>query len=166
MKKLFTILFFLSQLSVLSNPYSSLFAQAVKIPHTVDSLENLLNNAPDSNKIEILLLLREEYEEINLSKAVDYAHQALDLAKESYNKDTIAICYYYVGLTYWLQNTYTSALDYLLKALDLFNVLADSSDEAVSNLGMRGMSGSLFPIGRIFLLLAITIKRLFVPNKS
>lgn len=56
---------------------------------TIDSLEKLLPQAPDSNKVKILVLLAEKYYSPNVKKALEYSERALALSQQLKDEDGV-----------------------------------------------------------------------------
>ena len=118
--------------------------------HNIDSLENLLKNASDNDKFEILSNLSREYVAINIIKSLDYAKQVLSVSKKLDQKEKIAQSFTDLGSVYSHQGIYLKALSWHLKALKIYDVLADSSDEAIAKTGKEGIAACLEEIGTIY----------------
>lgn len=131
--------------------FIGVLAQADKIQHNIDSLENLLTDAAGISKYEILHSIAGIYININTYKSLEYRKKALSLAKELGEKPRIAESLNLVGRTYAIRQSFKKALDYYLEACKIYDALADSPDETIQRTGKEGISNSLQRIGSIYL---------------
>ncbi len=103
-----------------------------------DSLKKELAHArPDSTKIRILLELSSSKLEDDLSKAEQYAKQALELSTKRNFMESIASSNRYLGLAQFYQAHYGEAVDSWLKSLAAYDSVGDKANVArmYSNLG-------------------------------
>ncbi len=101
----------------------------------IDSLKNLLDDAPDTVKIEALITLARIHLSINLMESVDYATQALELARsiESTSEGETLIL---IGGIRYYQANYDKALEAWLECIEVLQrriTLAQDSDAVVDN---------------------------------
>ncbi len=95
-----------------------IFPENVKATVQSDSLENILKQAPDDKKAEILNLLVQEYLFSQPEKAGNYAEKALKLAREQKNREDEARALYSVGLVKFYANNYKEALPLFQQSID------------------------------------------------
>lgn len=101
---------------------------SIQAQHTIDSLENLLNqNIQDSVRINILLSLSSEHRYLDFSKSKAYAEQALKLSTDKNLNRKQVRANQILGSLYSLAGDYTSALKYDNHALQLSMASTDSS---------------------------------------
>ena len=92
----------------------------------IDDLQNeLYISLPDTNKVNILNKLSEKTHSLNYEQSLNYALEALDLAKFLNFKKGILYAYSNIAFTYHLLGKTVLAKEYLDKALSLANELND-----------------------------------------
>ena len=100
---------------------SSLLLTNIVVANTidakVDSLVNLLENVPDTNKIEVLNKLVEVYDTISYAKSLGYALESLELTRKLKNDEAIASVLFTIGKIEYYLGDFDKAIDYFLKAL-------------------------------------------------
>lgn len=91
----------------------------------IDSLQNLLETADDSTKVEILRSQSILYRPIDIEKSLELTQQSIDISKEiGYNYGHIHGIYI-MALTYGMTSDYVKSLEYLKQCLDLAKVHKD-----------------------------------------
>ncbi|MFH1320572.1 MAG: tetratricopeptide repeat protein [Bacteroidota bacterium] len=116
-----------------------------------DSLLNILQTAKqDTVKVNILLILGEQFYRSQPDKALDYWGQALVLAQEIDYKKGIAATFNNIGFIYQHQGQPEKALEYYLKSLKIKEDLGDQ----------KGLAYSLNNIGMIYQLRGLNDKAL------
>ncbi|AUP77747.1 tetratricopeptide repeat-containing sensor histidine kinase [Flavivirga eckloniae] len=90
----------------------------VSVVGQVDSLEQKLIDAPKKDKIEIYLQLVKKYSNTNVEKAIDYAKQGLEIAKEENSKER-GTFYLKLGFLHNDVSEHLKALFYYEKALEV-----------------------------------------------
>ena len=107
-------------------------------PH-IDSLLTLLKkDKPDTNKVNHLNALANLYISSEPKQALNYAQQALSLAKKINWKKGIANSFHIVGYYYYSQGDYPNTIDYWLKALKTREDLGDKNNisATLGNIGI------------------------------
>lgn len=97
----------------------------LKANQVIDSLENLLPQTTDTNKVKILCDLCWEYRYISADQAFEYGKQALELSRTTGFEKGAAQSYNDMGIILIDQSRYTEALDYFGKALAIRKKLND-----------------------------------------
>jgi serine phosphatase RsbU (regulator of sigma subunit)/Tfp pilus assembly protein PilF len=93
----------------------------------VDSLQKVVSSSlPDSIRTSALINLSFAYQGYDAKKAFDIGMQALQLAKKSGNKKSLASSYNNLGDLYWYKSDYTSASKQYLEALYIMEKTGDS----------------------------------------
>ena len=110
--------------SVLGNPISK---------SKIDSLTEKLKIADGLEKSKILNELSAEYWGISTAKSLEYAKEALNLAKEINDDKAIASALNNIGNTFWIKSVYDSALVYYDKSYKIRKMIGDE----------KGIAGSL-----------------------
>jgi len=82
----------------------------------IDSLENLILNTSDRDKLENFLELSRAHWETNPPHAIQLANEALALAKNLDYHEQVAKGMYYLGRAYHINNQYDQSLKFLLDA--------------------------------------------------
>lgn len=127
MKKLFLLLLFIVlQLS------------ATAQQNAIDSLQNLLKQAKDTARVNVLLELSKQYNGEDQAKAVAYAKQAQKLAqKYNYPKEE-AYALKSLGMAYVNEGNYPNVLRYWQQSLNIFNKIDDKvgASNMLNNIGV------------------------------
>ncbi len=98
----------------------------------IDSLKAELENKKGVQRIEILLELSSECNNVNKDEAIKLAHEALQLSKENNLKSFEVRATYDLGYAYYLNNNYTQAIIYLENAITLRQKFDDKSGQAIA----------------------------------
>ncbi|MGZ4044482.1 MAG: tetratricopeptide repeat protein, partial [Bacteroidia bacterium] len=110
--------------------------------HTIDSLTNVLPSAPDTTKIKILNYLSEVTVDMNPSKSIEHASEALRIAIEIKSGKSEALALHNIGNGYYNLADYKTALGYYIKALTI--------KESIG-VNKKGLLVSMGSIGNVFL---------------
>lgn len=122
--------------------YTAVHSQQKKI----DSLSLILKTAKeDSAKVKTLYFLSEELEEIDPSKAINYADQGLSLAKSIGFEKGISICLNTLGNANSTKGEYTKALEYYRERCIIAEKMKDSDATASA---FDNMSSTLMHFGK------------------
>ncbi len=113
-KQILTLLFCLSVFFNLKSEESVL-----------DNLHRKLKNASRSEKVEVYNQFSRYYLTSDAEKAVNYAKQALKLAKELNDKKGEAKAYGNLGMGYYFLSDYDELLDYYKKSLSTYKSIGD-----------------------------------------
>jgi tetratricopeptide (TPR) repeat protein len=92
----------------------------------------------DSNKVELLNVISFRYYSIDPDKGIEYANEALNLAKRIEWKKGESISYNSLGVNSWAKSDYDKAVEYYQNALQIYQDLGDKSGIA-KNLGNMGL---------------------------
>lgn len=90
--------------------------------NTIDSLENLIKQADDLEKINIYEEIFKYYYKNEPSKSLIYAQKKLELSKKLYNIEGEIISLINIGAYYWHFLDYDNVLNYNLQALELSRI--------------------------------------------
>lgn len=120
-KKFILILLFLGQVF-------SVFPQK----QIIDSLRQRVRYATEEEEIEIYLQLADLHEEISLNLSRQYAHMALTISRELYDKENEANALNRLGVVYHNFSDYNKALEYYIQSLTLREEINDQSGIAIS----------------------------------
>jgi serine phosphatase RsbU (regulator of sigma subunit) len=104
-----------------------------------DKLKSLLNTTKeDTAKVNILLSLAKQYYMTTPQEAINFSHEALELAKKSNYPYGEAYAYKYIGLVNYFQGHYVEAVTNWEQALKVFEEIDDKEGMAnmLSNLGV------------------------------
>lgn len=103
-----------------------------------DSLISLLPTVKDTAKVNVLNQVSSSYWYTNPQKTIEYADQAIDLAKNLDFKRALASAYNNKGVGYYQQNKYEQALQWYNEAIGVHKQLGNYKGEAyvLSNMGM------------------------------
>jgi tetratricopeptide (TPR) repeat protein len=93
--------------------FSNIYSQETK---QIDSLENLLKNAKDQEKIDLLISLSSEYHAIDLRKAVEFANEALLIAEKTNEPLQVAIAQTNLGKVLLSSGENEKSYEILIKA--------------------------------------------------
>lgn len=107
-------------------------AQENKLTGKIDTLQKLLPVSSGIEKSEILRKLARYYWDKDSPKSIRYGKEAIRLAKVGKSKKLISGASYIVGLSYYYQNQYDSALTYYNRSLDIRQELGD--DQGIADL--------------------------------
>jgi serine phosphatase RsbU (regulator of sigma subunit) len=101
-------------------------------------LDKLKSTTADTTKVKLLTELSWEYLEDDSKRALQYAQQALDLAKKKNYKYGISLSYGYLGLAYDLKGDYPKALLNYFQSLRIQEEMGDKKGMAASydNIGL------------------------------
>lgn len=97
-------------------------------PSKIDSLQNLLKTMPDSSKANIYIALSKATLVTSQKKSDEYARNALDIAAKLNDKKNEAVAYSMLGMINQMYGDPNLALDYHLKAYELYKKLGDYSN--------------------------------------
>ena len=107
---------------------------------TIDSLENILRNAKeDTAKVKCLNELSRQHAKISeFRMSMQYAEDALELAKTLNYKKGVANSINIFGVDYYQQGNYPKALENLLAALKIYKEIGDNTGiaKAYANIGV------------------------------
>ena len=104
------------------NEAFTLLGRARSISSTANSSKTLVRVLSDLSKL--------EYDRGNSIKSRRFLDQALDLAAESDDVESIANAYYAAGEFYYFTNDLATAVDYHTKSIEAFGTIHDSRGEA------------------------------------
>ena len=107
------ILFFIAFISCIPSKGSS---QNVNL---IDSLESALNTAKGEDKIQILLELANQHNDLFVHKSIQYGSQALLLAENTEHPSYKAESNYSLGRSYKILGTYDKAQEHFFEALTI-----------------------------------------------
>jgi signal transduction histidine kinase len=94
----------------------------------IDSLENLLKTNPtDKQRLEILNVLSRNLIYVNTNQALDYANEALMLARNNNDQLSLAHTYRNLGSIYSYLGSFHTSLDYINRAEVIFREAGDST---------------------------------------
>ncbi len=99
----------------------------LKATSVTDSLERLLPEATDTNKVKLLSDLCWEYRFISADTALQYGNRALNLAREADYPKGIAQAYNDLGIIYIDRSEYGKAIDLFQKAMEIRRKLNDKA---------------------------------------
>ncbi|WP_041951937.1 tetratricopeptide repeat-containing sensor histidine kinase, partial [Spirosoma spitsbergense] len=104
------------------------FAQPKAGQALLDSLlAELPRSKPDTNRVNLLNDIGNEYRNSNLNEGVNYANQSLVLARRLTWKKGMAASYTRLGNSYTIKSDYPQALSYFLSGLKIAEELKDKS---------------------------------------
>jgi two-component system, NtrC family, sensor kinase len=131
--------------------YSSFGQRSEKRANT-DSLASLLKNArEDTNKVKLLTTLADELRNrVSPDSCISLGKKALSLAENLKWKKGIGMSYDALQWYYQLKSDYASALDYNLKALDLWMKLSEESPTGKTALFESKISACYANLGNIY----------------
>jgi tetratricopeptide (TPR) repeat protein len=107
--------------------FSSSIAQT-----TADSLQNALATAEGELKVKTLNELFRAYTNSDPVKALEYAQQALELAKEINDQKGMAAAYNNLGVSYRSHGALDNALEYYIKSLQIYETINNKEGIATS----------------------------------
>ncbi|MDZ7764019.1 MAG: hypothetical protein U5K00_06275 [Melioribacteraceae bacterium] len=99
----------------------------------IDSLETLLHQSQDNERLEVLSTLGNSYKYINLDTALIFYKEGLRLAQDRKDKQTEAVILKNIAQTHFFKSDYNAALGYLFSALPIFESLDDTLGQINSN---------------------------------
>ncbi|ELR70692.1 TPR repeat-containing protein [Fulvivirga imtechensis AK7] len=102
---------------------SLIYSQAV---NSVDSLENLLSAASDSDRIEILSQLCWELKQVDTKKAIQYGEEAYTMAEARTDIRNMGNSHCNLGIVYAMQGNYHRAQEYFLSSISYREQLSDT----------------------------------------
>lgn len=114
----------------------------------IDSMAKLLATpARDSNRVKLLNNMAFKYSKINPSKGLEYAKQAIELAREIEWDKGIAEAYASAGVSYANLADYKKALEYELQSLKLYKEQRNLKGEAamLANISLVHMNRGDYP---------------------
>ncbi len=85
-----------------------------------DSLNRVLTEQPDSEKFTGLLNLSDRLRQQDITKSLELARQALELAAASGNTGLMGLANLKIAELYWMKGVYDKSLAYVLEALNQF----------------------------------------------
>ena len=98
----------------------------------IDSLEKVVNKAPDKNKPELYNILAKSYQNSSFEKADKYANLALQYSQKNEDVANEATAYFNLGYNFVIQNNSGESFKYFQKSLDLRLELGDKAAIASS----------------------------------
>ncbi len=98
-----------------------------------DSLETKLQGLKNDERLPVLLELLEEYSYQNPSRAIEYSHEALELAESTHKTGSIALISRYLGDSYYYLNEIEQSLNWYEKAAELVKELEGEESPAYEN---------------------------------
>ena len=105
-------------------------------------LDSLLAELPkakeDTNKVNLLSKISDEYSDIKPSQGVIYGEKGIALSESLHFKSGMAACLYASGINHRAQTNYPKALELFLKALNINEAIGDKSGIA-RNIGAIGL---------------------------
>ncbi|MCD4833443.1 MAG: tetratricopeptide repeat-containing sensor histidine kinase [Bacteroidales bacterium] len=105
--------------------------------HEIDSLEQKLNFADDSSKIEILLNISWKLRNSEFQKSIKYGLHAIELARQYKDFENLTKAHSFVGVAYRNLGNYTETFDFYAKGLNLAKKhnLEEQEGYALINIG-------------------------------
>lgn len=121
--------------SIFSTCFLNTYAQQ---DYKADSVEQIFESLPDSIKIREANNLMKFYMDVDFEKSTYYANQAFALEGKVANKKDIAMTYISWAIVQYNFGRYEEALNYNLKALDIYKSTGDSVSiaTAFNNIGI------------------------------
>ena len=115
----------------------SLFANSLFAQTNIDSLEALLPQKKELEKVKVLNDLSYAYWGVNPDKGIEYANKALEIATQMDSKKDIAKALESAGINHWAKSEFNLALENDLKALKIYEEINDLEGISVTctNLG-------------------------------
>ncbi len=115
-----------------------IFSVLAQNTNNIDSLENSLQKAGETDKLDILLQLSKAHWNVIPHKGINYANQAYKLAEKHDNKKNQAKALLYGGVNYWSMGSYDQAIEYYHKSIKIAEEIDDKkiSTFNLNNLGM------------------------------
>lgn len=106
--------------------------------HKSDSLIALLPSAKDTTRVNLLNQISSSFWYSNPAQTIEYADQAIGLAKELNLKRALASAYNNKGVGYYQQNKYEDAIKWYNEAIGMHKEVGNFQGEAfvLSNIGM------------------------------
>jgi signal transduction histidine kinase len=120
---------------------------AINTLRQADSLVQVLSQATDTARIDLLLTLTDELNSANPTQAFLYGREALDLSVEKKDQIRTGNSYEAIARIYTLNAVYVKALESLLHAMNVFETVKDTEKIARcdDNIGFVYMSANDFP---------------------
>lgn len=115
----------------------TLFANSLFAQTNIDSLEALLPQKKELEKVRLLNDLSYAYWGVNPDKGIEYANKALEIATQMDSKKDIAEAIGNVAINHWAKSEFNLALENDLKALKIYEEINDLEGISVicTNLG-------------------------------
>lgn len=127
-----------------------LFSNGLTAYQNLDSLNNQLEQAKGTEKVDVLNNLFIYYSQLNPTKALEYSMQALELAEKNNYQRGKAAALNNIGVIYKNQGVYDVALDYYIKSLRISHEIEDK----------KGLASSMNNIGTVYSLKGVYDKAL------
>ena len=105
---------------------------AMPIDPKIDDLNHLLETSTGLKKIDVLNELSTVYDTISYIKSLEYANQALELARKYKSKKDIAMSLYRVGRVQYFLSNYDKSINYYMESLNILEEIGDK--KAISKL--------------------------------
>ncbi|TAL57587.1 MAG: tetratricopeptide repeat protein, partial [Bacteroidetes bacterium] len=86
----------------------------------IDSLQVVLSNSPDTQKVTICNALFQEYKSVDLDRALNYASEALRLSRRINDQRRIAESYFQLSTAHLIRQENEKASEYIQQALRIF----------------------------------------------
>ncbi len=128
---------------------------------TIDSLEKLLPQAPDSNKVKILVLLAEKYYSPNVKKALEYSEQALALSQQLKDEDGVYQACKVLRRIHRRFGNFSIAVEYTLNTLPQLEKQKDTLELLDSYLMLGNIYSSMqnYKAAHRYLLKSVTLAK-------
>ncbi|MDD4713618.1 MAG: tetratricopeptide repeat protein, partial [Bacteroidales bacterium] len=105
---------------------------AMPIDPKIDDLNHLLETSTGLKKIDVLNELSTVYDTISYIKSLEYANQALELARKYKSKKDIAMSLDRVGRVQYFLSNYDKSINYYMESLNILEEIGDK--KAISKL--------------------------------
>ncbi len=110
-----------------------IFPTAAFSQNATDSLETLLVKSEGKEKLSILYDLSSLYWRTDSQKSINYALQALEMARESnYSDLNKALAFKNLGISYYYSGDYAKSIENSLEAINIYEELVDKGGKAKS----------------------------------
>jgi two-component system NtrC family sensor kinase len=112
-------------------------SRAVAQQNRLDSLQQVLEQAKDTTKANVLLEISKAYIGTEQEKAISFAEQAIQQFRQHNHTKGIAYALKNIGLAYYMQGKYPEVLNYWQQSLEAFREINDKVGESnmLNNIG-------------------------------
>lgn len=129
--------------------------------HTIDSLQDVLGNAKDSARVDILTNLASLYYNVDMKQSLNLGEDALELAKSLNYEEGIQDAYSILRRVHRRLGNYSVSIEYTLKNLPILEQLGDTLEllDSYTSLGNIYSAIQNFEESRKYLFRALSISR-------